>query len=77
MERSFDRKTVIARDGDHFIVSTVSLPASIFGFVFETMVFRCSPDGEVESYSDLYCQRYDMRDEAEAGHVFATETFQL
>lgn len=76
MEYFFSRKTVIARDGEHFLVSTVTLPMRLLGDDFETMVFRCSPEGEVESYSDLYCDRYLTPDEAEAGHARAVETFQ-
>lgn len=70
--RSFDRKTVITRNGAHYLVSTVSLP---FGDGFETMIFACNVDGEVTDWGDLYCDRHDDGDAANAGHDRAVAAF--
>jgi len=35
---------------------------------YETMVFRCSEEGEVESWTELDFRRYVTKDEALAGH---------
>lgn len=35
----------------------------------ETMVFRCTEDGEVQSWSDLDARRYATVPEAEKGHL--------
>lgn len=35
---------------------------------FETMVFRCSPEGKVTDFEDLDCERYSTREQALEGH---------
>lgn len=35
----------------------------------ETMVFRCTEDGEVQSWRDLDARRYETIPEAEKGHL--------
>jgi hypothetical protein len=35
---------------------------------FESMVFRCDPDGSVQSWTELDFRRYDTEDEASEGH---------
>lgn len=69
-----EKERDVAEDtvGD-FWVSTIRLSidhGSSFGrppLWYETMVFR-QKDGEVTSWSDLYCNRYTTEDEARAGH---------
>lgn len=63
-------KTVVACskvDSGFVLVSTVLLPYS-FGAPYETMVFKAAEDGEVQSWSDLDCDRYDSESEALTGH---------
>lgn len=66
-----DMKTVIQRATGHYVVSTVDT----YDRGLETMVFACKPDGEVTSYADLACDRYDSESEARAGHQRMVENF--
>lgn len=61
-------QNVIARGGNHFLVSTVLLPYGWSGEEYETMVFSCDAGGVVDNWGDLYCARYGSPDEAAAGH---------
>ena len=36
---------------------------------YETMVFPCDSNGNVESWKDLDCERYSSYEEMEAGHT--------
>ena len=55
-------------DVNEFWVSTVAFPLPEIGLgSFETMVFGRDETGKVD-YNDRYCDRYDTRDEALAGH---------
>mgnify|MGYP003342108540 CR=1 FL=1 len=76
MARSLDLKTVITRGEKTFLVSTVSLPFDLWGDGFETMVFACDPEGRVESWSDLLCQRASTLFDARASHNEVCDTFQ-
>lgn len=77
-------KDVITLNGQHFLVSTVQLDNPMLGLfdeshllgTYETMVFPCSPDGQVEEYNHLFCDRYETHGDAVAGHARAVLTFQ-
>jgi len=63
----FHLKTTIERDGKHYLVSTVFILDHGM-YWLETMVFRCTPEGKVTSWTELSCNRYESLPEAEAGH---------
>jgi hypothetical protein len=59
--------------GGKHVVSTVQLSVDhSWGegppLWFETMVFRCSPEGKVTDFEDLDCERYSTREQALEGH---------
>jgi hypothetical protein len=64
-------------EGEIVWVSTVKLGVDHgFGGTpkwYETMVFKCHPDGRVESWSELDCERYETAEEAVAGHAAMVE----
>ena len=62
----FHLTTHIERDGRRFYVSTTDLRKQ--GDDYETMVFPCNEAGEVTSWGELLCRRYDTEAEATAGH---------
>lgn len=64
----------IEREGRHFYVSTVDLRTR--GDDYETMVFPCTPEGQVTSWGELLCRRYDTEPEARAGHERVCAEFQ-
>jgi hypothetical protein len=55
------------------LVSTVSLPSPVGGF--ETMVFRCTPNGTVLDWSELTVRRYIDEQSARDGHVDVVNTY--
>lgn len=73
-EIPYDYKTVIERNGKHFIVSTV-----FAGDIqkFETMVFASDETGKPLSYADLFCVRYHSTQDPLVGHNAVIKDFQL
>ena len=69
----FALKEVIQRGNKKYVVSTVELPGSFFGsgLPYETMIFEANEDGTVNNYRELYCDRYESKEEAAKGHVHA------
>lgn len=65
-------KTRIVRDGKHYMVSTVDT----WDAGWETMVFPCTPDGDVTDYGELACQRYYGEEDATNGHAQMVLDFQ-
>jgi hypothetical protein len=81
MRARFDVKTVTEKDGQRYVVSTVSMewgglaPAP---YAFETMVFPAEVDAPlgqadtdddiVADWGELDCQRYGTKEAAEHGH---------
>jgi hypothetical protein len=49
-------------------VSTIQLPFSLMGMLYETMVFTCDEDGTVNDWSEVFCDRYKTKGEALEGH---------
>lgn len=66
-------KTVINRGGKTYLVSTVYAKISPVGW--ETMVFRCEPDGDVWNYMELAVARYDNAEAARIGHDAMVASF--
>ena len=59
--------------GEKHVVSTVQLTMDhSWGagppLWFETMAFRCSPEGKVTVFEGLDCERYSTREQALEGH---------
>lgn len=50
------------------LISTVHLDWGHYEEI-ETMIFECDADGNVENWSELYCQRYFSDEEAIEGHA--------
>lgn len=69
----FHLATHIEREGRRFYVSTVDLRN--LGNDYETMVFPCNEAGEVTSWRELLCRRYDTEAEAALGHQSVCEGF--
>lgn len=71
-------KTLIERNGKHYLVSTVKL-ASWATFspdhAYETMVFAADNEGKVTDWMDLYCDRAASEVEAQSNHDRAVTTF--
>ena len=60
------KQAVIEREGKHYFVSTVLPP---FGpRLFETMVFSCTPDGQVTDWSEIHVKHYNNEVDAINGH---------
>ena len=51
-------------NGEHYLIDT----ADIIG-AYETMVFACDEEGNVDDWSDLDCEQYSTWDEAQKGHT--------
>jgi hypothetical protein len=77
-------KTQIVRNGKNYLVSTVYLGrldsriAQVYaplGGGYETMVFECDVDGDVKSYIDIYCERYQTEHAAMQGHAETVSSF--
>lgn len=77
-------KTQIVRNGKNYLVSTVYLGRSDpriakmyepLGGGYETMVFECDSDGDVKSYIDIYCDRYQTEHAAMLGHAETVNSF--
>lgn len=64
MKRDLDIKDIVETPEGQFGISTVYL--SMLGF-YETMVFAAK-DGRVADWEDLFCARYETREEAVQGH---------
>lgn len=62
-----DLKNDIVIDGQKYLLSTVDLGVPCDGGSYETMLFAC--EGDEVNYTDLYCERYDVREDAEKRHV--------
>lgn len=67
-----DMKTIV---DERYLVSTVELPkvelkrfSHIKVPTFETMVFKCRPNGDVKSWRDLEVAHYYSKEEAQKGH---------
>jgi hypothetical protein len=65
-------KTVIKIGSDHYLVSTVE----VYAIGWETMVFRCDPEGEVTNWRELYGVRYRNEFDATAGHSRVCSQFE-
>lgn len=63
----FQLRTVIQRDAQFYMVSTVSLKYD-FMYSYETMVFLCDEKGEVRHFREEAGDRYFSQEEAIAGH---------
>jgi hypothetical protein len=72
-------KTIIYRHrhgiGQHFLVSTVYANFSPPGF--ETMVFKCKPDGDVTDWGEVAGERYDSEQQARDGHHRMCSVFEM
>lgn len=68
-------QTVINRGELYFLVSTVYATLSPVGW--ETLVFRCEPDGTVNDWLDIAAVRYANEDQARAGHKKMVDTFEV
>lgn len=67
MLKELDLKNVVAVDGKKYMLSTVKLPYSGFGYLpYETMLFAVKKG--VVDYKDLYCERYADEQEARERH---------
>ena len=75
--RDLDLKDVVTFAGKEYLVSTVQLTTTVmtldrflFGMSdiqrYETMIFAYN-NGNLD-YTDLYCERYDTKEEAIKGH---------
>ena len=68
--------TQIGRQGGLYRVLTKDIdPSDHDGDWFETVVVRCSEDGEAEDAAIL-CRRYGTQSEALAGHAAVVASFQ-
>lgn len=67
MLNELNLKNIVAVDGKEYMLSTVKLPYSCFGYLpYETMLFAIK-NGEVNC-EDLYCERYATEQEARERH---------
>lgn len=75
--RDLDLKDVVTFAGKEYLVSTIQLTTTVmtldrflFGMSdiqrYETMIFAYN-NGNLD-YTDLYCERYDIKEEAIKGH---------
>lgn len=62
-----DLKNDIVIDGQRYLLSTVYLGFTYFGGSYETMLFAY--EGDEVDYTDLYCERYCVKEDAELRHV--------
>lgn len=72
--REVDLKNKVIVNGQEYLLSTVSfewegsLAHRICGYNYETMLFPCKNE-IVEYGKDLYCQRFNDKNEAEKHHA--------
>jgi hypothetical protein len=68
MKRDLDIKDIVDTPEGQFAISTVELKKfSFFENKYETMVFAAE-EGQVVDWEDLFCARYETREEAVKGH---------
>lgn len=62
---------VVATSNGHVWVSTVCLsPAECYDEErYETMIFRCTNEGKVTNWGELFCDRYETQETAAEGHA--------
>lgn len=70
------KNNIISRNvvNGRVLVSTVNLGGA---FGFETMVFKCAPDGTVTIWKELDVRTYETAVEAIAGHEQMVRKWQL
>ncbi len=71
--RDVEKRTVAKTQVGNHLVSTMLLVFDggydVRPLIFETMVFPCDNEGNVENWSDEDRYRWSMLDEAKAGHA--------
>ena len=73
IKRKLNLKTDIVVDGKKYLLSTVSFDwvdeaiRDFMGYSYETMLFLYKDNNEV-NYRDLYCERYDIKEDAVQHH---------
>ncbi len=66
--RDLDLKTYRKIGQNEYCISTVALTIEHYGGAwYETMIFPAR-NNKIESYGDIYSDRYATKEEAEAGH---------
>jgi hypothetical protein len=63
--RNLDRRVGSTVVGGRWWVITVFVG---YGIMYETMAFASDADGNVSEWGEVYCDRYETREEAIAGH---------
>ena len=64
-ERGAEMRTIVETSKGYVLIDTCDTA----DHGLETMVFRCTEDGEVQSWRDLDARRYGTIPEAEKGHL--------
>ncbi len=79
MSRTILRDTIEVSE-QHLMISTVRLPCDHghgdTSLWFETMVFVADEDGEVISWHDTFCWRYERESQARIGHAIIAGVLQ-
>ncbi len=60
---------IVNVNGKYFLVDT----CFTFDAGWESMAFPCTKDGDVISWGDVACTRYDSQDQARLGHYNMVE----
>ena len=69
------KQEIIKREDKYYFVSTIEVQSFFDDYNYETMIFTCDKEGEVEDWQDLYCEKYKTIEEANNGHQEIIENF--
>lgn len=66
---SGEYRDVVLLDGVYILIDSCKIDGPPpFKSFYETMAFLCSPEGEVTSYFDLYCEQYSTLEAMQKRH---------